>query len=255
MPMFRSRRPLKRWRYVGAYGPDVMACVGDARIGPLRQRFWAVSEPGRPVVARTTLTRGGVLIDGSRALVEHGDVRIDLTVSEQDAVATLHPSGAHGYVWTSKQAGVPVRGSVELDGRSYEIDCLGAVDDTAGYHERHTTWTWSAGVGRGAGGERVGWNLVTGVNDAASGSERCVWVDGAPREVGPVSFEPDLSRVSFADGEALSFTSWGAREDRTNVLVLRSSYRQPFGTFTGTLPGGLALAEGYGVMEWHDVWW
>jgi hypothetical protein len=244
-------RPLKRWRYVGAYGPDVMACVGEAQIGPLHQRFWAVCEPGRGVVDRTTLGRGGVSMHGSRALVETGEVSIDLTVEEDGGVETRHADG----VWTRKQAGIPVRGSIAVRGRSYEIDCLGVVDDTEGRHARHTTWTWSAGVGRGAGGERVGWNLVTGVNDEPTGSERCVWVDGRPGEVGPVRFADDLSRVSFGEGGALEFDSWGAREERTNLLLLRSSYRQPFGTFSGTLPGGVELAEGYGVMEWHDVWW
>jgi hypothetical protein len=244
-------RPFKTWRYVGAYGPEVMACVGAVRIGPLRQRFWAVSEPGRQVVDRTTLGSGGVAIDGSRVRVTRPEVRIDLTVEEDGGVETRHPDN----VWTRKQAGVPVRGSISVQGRSYEVDCLGAVDDTAGYHRRHTTWRWSAGVGRGAGGERLGWNLVTGVNDSVEGSERRVWVDGVPAHVAPVTFADDLSSVSFPDGGALAFTEWGAREDHTNVLLLRSSYRQPFGTFTGTLPGGIELAEGYGVMEWHDVRW
>ena len=36
---------------------------------------------------------------------------------------------------------------------------------------------------------------------------------------------------------------------------MRSRYRQPFGTFSGELPGGIELAEGYGVMEDHDVHW
>jgi hypothetical protein len=184
-------------------------------------------------------------------LVSHDRVRIDLTVEEDGGVETRHADR----VWTRKQAGVPVRGSVEVDGRSYAVDCLGAVDDTAGYHRRHTTWSWSAGVGRGAGGERIGWNLVTGVNDTPTGSERRVWIDGEPSEVGPVEFAEDLSRVAFAEGGGLDFVSWGAREDHTNLLLLRSSYRQPFGTFSGTLPGGVELAEGYGVMEWHDVWW
>ena len=31
--------------------------------------------------------------------------------------------------------------------------------------------------------------------------------------------------------------------------------RQPFGTFAGALPGGIELAQGYGVMEEHDVRW
>ena len=36
---------------------------------------------------------------------------------------------------------------------------------------------------------------------------------------------------------------------------MRNRYRQPFGEFSGTLPCGFALAEGYGVMEEHDVLW
>jgi hypothetical protein len=36
---------------------------------------------------------------------------------------------------------------------------------------------------------------------------------------------------------------------------VRSLYRQPFGTFSGELPGALQLSEGWGVMEDHEVWW
>jgi hypothetical protein len=36
---------------------------------------------------------------------------------------------------------------------------------------------------------------------------------------------------------------------------VRSSYRQPFGTFSGVMPGGVRVAEGYGVMEYHDARW
>jgi hypothetical protein len=147
---------------------------------------------------------------------------------------------------------LPARGFVELDGRRVEIDGLAVVDDTAGYHARHTSWLWSAGAGWARGGERVGWNLVTGVNDGPAGSERTVWVDGEPTEVPPAEFAPDLSRVGD-----LAFEEWpgSARVDDTNALIFRSRYRQPFGSFSGTLPGGLELAEGYGVMESHDVTW
>jgi hypothetical protein len=37
--------------------------------------------------------------------------------------------------------------------------------------------------------------------------------------------------------------------------VFRSRYRQHFGTFSGVLPDGIELAEGYGVMERHEVRW
>src|SRR4051812_11759881 len=255
MPRFRRGRPLKRWRYVGAYGREVMACVCDVRIAGVPQRWWAVAERGRPVLARTTTRAGGVAMDGARATVAAGGVRIELEVDEDGGVETVHPSGHSGYVWTRKQAGVPVRGSIEVDGRRLELDALGVVDETAGYHQRRTTWHWCAGAGRLADGRVVGWNLVTGVNDAPSGSERAVWVDGEPSEPAPVEIATDLSSVRFEGGEELRFESWGERAERTNLLLLRSSYRQPFGDFSGTLPGGLELAEGRGVMEWHDVRW
>ena len=34
-----------------------------------------------------------------------------------------------------------------------------------------------------------------------------------------------------------------------------SDYAQPIGTFTGTLPGNVALTDAYGVMERQDALW
>src|SRR3712207_7172060 len=50
----------------------------------------------------------------------------------------------------------------------------------SGYHARHTSWRWSAGIGRAKDGRRVAWNLVDGVHDAPEASERTVWLDGEP---------------------------------------------------------------------------
>jgi hypothetical protein len=150
---------------------------------------------------------------------------------------------------------VRTRGFVEIEGTRHEVDGVAFIDDSAGYHDRHSEWKWSAGNGFTSDGRTVSWNLVTGVHDAPAQSERTLWLDGEPAEIGPVTFAADLSSVSFAEGGALDFTEWAAREEDTNMLLMRSCYRQPFGTFSGTLPGGIALAEGYGVMEEHDVRW
>jgi hypothetical protein len=250
MKMWRSGRPLKHWRYVGAYGSELMVCAGDARIGPLRQRFWAVATPDGQVAERAALFgSGGVVIDRDRVLIDSPRVRARLVVSGGSSFEIV---SAHGrsYIWTRKTGGVRVEGLVELDGRPYQLACEGLVDESAGYHARHTVWSWSAGVGRDVDGRRVAWNLVTGVHDDPRASERTVWIDDEPHEVGEVEFAPDLSAVGD-----LRFSEWAAREDHTNALLLRSSYRQPFGTFAGELPGGPTLAAGYGVMESHDVWW
>jgi hypothetical protein len=252
MPLLRGGRQLKRWRYVGVYGPELMLCAGRARVGLIPQGFWGVVERGRPVRDHTSVGGAGVRFDGSRLLIDSDGVRADILVDEGGGVESVNPHGDGGYVWTRKQAGVPARGRVEIDGRRVEVDALAVVDETAGYHARHTSWLWTAGVGRASGGERVGWNLVTGVNDGPVASERSVWVDGEPVEVPPVEIAADLSRAGD-----LQFHEWpdSARVDDTSVIVFASRYRQPFGTFSGTLPGGTVLAEGYGVMESHQVVW
>jgi hypothetical protein len=256
MPAWRGRRPLKRWRYVGVYTAELMLCVGDARIGPVPQRWWAVALPGGELRERTTFGRGGVTIDGSTVRVEAHGVRIALELDESAGVEVASPVGAGGYIWTRKQACVPVRGTVELDGVRRAIDGDSAfVDDSAGYHARHTAWHWSAGVGTAGDGRRVGWNLVSGIHDGAEASERTLWVDGEPVALGPAAFATDLSSIALAGGGELRFDEWSCREHSTNALIMRSRYRQPFGTFTGDLPGGLQLAEGFGVMEEHDVLW
>lgn len=241
-------RPLKRWRYVGVYTPDLMLCVGDARVGPIPQRWWAVALPNGELHERTTLGRGGARLDGSTVVVDAGKTRLQLTLEEGQGIEVVSPHGGR-WIWTRKQALVPVRGVVAIEGAEHRLDGVAFIDESAGYHARRTAWRWSAGNGHLEDGRAVAWNLVTGVHDGRP-SERTVWIEGEPHEVGPVEFAEDLSRVG-----GLEFSPWAVREDHTNLLLFRSDYRQPFGTFSGELPGGLRLAEGYGVMEEHRVRW
>jgi hypothetical protein len=257
MPRFQARRPLKRWRYVGVFGPELQLCVGDARIGPVPVRWWAIAEPGRPLREGSR----GVAVEAGRVRVEDGGVEIRLELDEREPVETATPYG-RTFAWTAKQADVPARGAVTIDGRRLDVDARAVVDVSAGYHPRRTAWKWSAGVGRTDDGRSVGWNLVTGIHDSPEASERTIWVDGEPHEVPPVEFPDGLAAIRFGrgggegeSGPELRFTEWCAREDRTNLLLMRSYYRQPFGAFEGELPGGLRLAEGHGVMEDHEVWW
>jgi hypothetical protein len=181
--------------------------------------------------------------------VADADVTVDLELAEVPGIETVCGSGS-SYGWTRKQGGIRARGLVRVSGRDVPLDARAVVDDTAAYYERHTRWRWSAGVGLASDGRELAWNLVSGVNDPTRGSERTVWIDGRPTETRPSEFDGELRSV-----DGLRFTAEAVRERRDNLLLIRSSYRQPFGTFTGALPGGVELAEGYGVMEEHDAWW
>lgn len=250
MPSHDHGRPLKAWRYIGVYGPELMLCLASVRIGPARQAFWAIWDRSEGTLReRTALGRGGVRLGRGFASVTDRDVQLELAWTEDGGVETVWPDGS-SYAWTRKQGGVCVEGRLTVSGVARAVGARAVIDDTAAYYARHTQWRWSAGVGLSTDGRRLAWNLVSGVNDPWRDSERTVWIDGQPREAPPCSFAEDLSGV-----DDLSFAAEAVRQSHENLVVLRSRYRQPFGSFSGQLPGGIAVAEGYGVMEEHDVWW
>jgi hypothetical protein len=265
MSLLDGTRPLKRWRWVGIFSEELMACAAIVEVGLARQSFWALHMRGGgrlrgrtrmlPRRSEVQLTIGAPNVRDGRLLIHDQGVVLDVTLHEQPGFQTICPHG-QGRVWTRKQAGIAAEGTLSLDGGPpREIRALAVIDDTSGHHARRTEWRWSAGVGTGADGRALAWNLVSGVNDPPHGSERAVWIDGVPSEAAPVSFSDDLSRVECQDGSVLSFSAEAERSRRENLLIVRSDYRAPFGTFSGTLPGHVALASGLGVMEHHRARW
>lgn len=255
MPLRQHGQTRKRWRYVGVFGEELMLCAARAEVGPFGQVFWAAWDRGEQRrFAHTSFRPGGreVRMDGPRIEIDAKELRASLTLGECRAVETICPSGS-GWGWTRKRAGMPVSGTVEAGGRSWDIAGLGVDDESAGYHQRHTDWLWSAGVGSAADGRPVAWNLVEGINDPPQNSERAIWVDGEPQEPPPVCFR-DLDAIEFAEGAPLGFSGESERARSDNFLLFRSRYRLRFGSFSGSL-GGLPLAEGLGVMESHSAVW
>ena len=239
MPLVRGGRPLKRWRWVGAFGPDGMACAARASIGGVPVSWWAVWD-GERLHERMHRRAGPVRMAA-------GHVRcggLELAFEEGHGVEVVSPHGAQ-HIWTRKQAGMPIRGT--LLGRPFEG--RGFVDDTAGYHARETAWFWSAGVGVADSGAPVAWNLVEGVHDGLQASERTVWVDGTPHAVDPLPFAHDLSAVGDLRCEPVA-----VRSHRERLLLLSSEYEMPFGRFSGSLPHAGPL-HGWGVTERHRVRW
>lgn len=241
---------------MGVYGPELMVCAARVAIGPGRQAFWGVwDREARRLHERTRLLRrGGIAVDTGRVSVRDGDAAIDLTLEPAGAPwAARCPAGA-GWTWTRKTP-VHARGTVTVDGTRRAVTAAGLIDESDGFHPRHTAWRWSAGVGRAQDGRDVAWNLVTGLNDPPTGSERAIWAGGEPVEAPPVEFAADLSGLRFAGGGALDFAEEARRARREELGLVASDYEQPFGTFSGELPGGLRLAEGFGVMERHVARW
>ncbi len=270
----------KQWRYIGVFSDELLLCAARVQVGPIGQTFWAVwdRESGQ-MIERTKMlgpiARGEVWTEGEKPdsgrihwAPAAGDSRVRIEAPADDGqqqvrafieigtgsawAESVCPTADGLYTWTRKRV-TPVSCDVRIGERRIRIDARAVEDESCGYHERHTVWDWSAGVGRSTDGRELGWNLVSGINDPATSSERAIWVDGQPSEPGPVSFE-GLEAIAL-DGGRLEFSAICERRKQEKRAFIEYSYRQPFGTFSGTLPGGIELEHGIGVIEHHDAHW
>jgi hypothetical protein len=255
LPLFEQRQLRKRWRYVGVFAEELMLCAARAEVGPLSQSFWVLLDRSSGRQWNHTALRPGsreVTMEGPLLEIDGPDLRASLRLGEVAPIEATCPSG-RALAWTRKRVGMPVEGTVEIPGYRWEVSGRGVDDESAGHHQRHTSWNWSAGVGTASDGRPVAWNLVTGINDPPHGSERAIWIDGEPTEPPPVSFDtPDA--IELSETEALGFSGESEHTHDDNYFLIRSRYRHRFGSFSGLL-GGVDLREGLGVMEEHDAVW
>lgn len=254
LPLFEHGQLRKRWRYVGVFAEELMLCAARAEVGPMTQSFWIFwDRQGRRHDARTILVPGSreVTLDGPRLEIDSPDLRASLRLGGCTPIEVTNPSGK-AEAWTRKRVGMAVEGTVEVPGKRWDVSGRGVDDESAGHHRHHTSWRWSAGVGESTDGRALAWNLVEGINDPPSGSERATWIDGAPAEPPPVRFEGE--GIDLSEGERLEFHGESEHVHNENYLLIRSDYRHRFGSFSGSL-GGLELDSGLGVMEEHDARW
>jgi len=259
MPLFLGRRFRKRWRWVGAFADNLMVFASTAQAGPASMTFWGVWDRERRRLWERTRRglpgrRPDVTMRGRAVHVRAGSIEFDLELGEGTPIESMCPNGEGGYTWTRKAAGMPVRGEVRIGRRTNRLEGLGVEDDSAGYHPRYTSWKWSAGVGTAPDGNSFAWNLVSGINDPPSSSERTIWVAGQPTEPGPVKFQ-GLDAILFEDETRLNFSAETERSHHEGIpLLARSDYEAPLGTFSGSL-NGLPVESALGVMEAHDAVW
>lgn len=259
MPLLLGRRFRKRWRWVGAFSDSLIVFAAAVEVGPASMTFWGIWDRERRRLWEGTRRgfpgrRREVTLSGRRAQVRARSIELDLELDEGNPIECMCPNGEGGYTWTRKAAGMPVSGEVRIGRRTSSFSGLGVEDDSAGYHQRYTSWKWSAGVGAARDGRAFAWNLVAGINDPPANSERTIWVAGEPTEPGPVEFQ-GLESIHFEDESRLNFSAETQRSHHEGIpLLARSDYEAPFGSFSGSLMG-LPVESALGVMEAHDAVW
>lgn len=283
----------KRWVYVAIAAPDVWLSVAIVRTGYAATAFVFVYDlqgkrmlvdrtvlgpaPLAKVAAdmhvagevasfakgksRLTMIRKGTTLD---ITVRLGDLEVDAVIDETSgppalsAIARLGDGLVNG---TEKRALLTVRGKARSGSREITLDGgTAGYDYTHGLLPRHTKWRWAYGLGRSDAGEPFGFNLVQGFVGSA---ECAAFTGGEVLPIGEPRFDFDLDEPLrpwklTGPGIDLSFEPGGMHADNTNLVLIRSRFVQPVGTFTGSIRAGgrdVRLTNVPGVVEDQDVLW
>ncbi|MBM7060803.1 DUF2804 domain-containing protein [Pseudomonas sp. UL073] len=207
-----------------------------------------------------------------RLLVELRDgTRIDAQFSEAEPafqpMCLNTPTATNGWVYAQKVAGVRCTGQITSELGEFDLAELGAFahhDWSAGYMRPETCWNWACLSGQ-AGALRVGLNLSCGVNET-SFTENCFWLDGELLKVDTVRFEFDRDEplrpwtIRSFDGQVeLRFEAHGLHQERMNLGIMASNFKQIFGRFRGELrPHGrpaVSIDNLWGFVEDQYVKW
>ncbi len=181
------------------------------------------------------------------------------------AIANLSPGHVNT---TQKRALLSVRGTCTVGEEVVPLnDAWAAYDYTFGILERHTSWRWAFGLGQDADGNGIGFNVVEGF----VGEFECAFFvrpkqDNAgiyPLREGVFRFDRKAPTAAWhlttRDGAVdLRFEPLDMHAETRNLGIVRSSFVQPVGLWSGTIKTDTsthAFADILGVAEDQDVVW
>ena len=213
---------------------------------------------------RVAIRRRGATLDVHLRLQ---DLDVDASIDESDgptaisAIARLGAPGEGLLNATEKRALLGVKGRARCGARELTLDGgTAGYDYTHGLLPRHTKWRWAFAQGRSVGGEPFAFNVVQGFVGEA---ECAAFVGGAALPIAEPSFHFDVEHPTKpwrlqGPGIDLVFVPGGVHAQTTKLVVIRSRFVQPVGSFAGTMRVGgrdIQVAGLPGVVEDQDVRW
>ncbi len=207
-----------------------------------------------------------------RKVVGHASPGVEFSLS-LSAAPTFNPlrvcskAGRNGWVYTQKAAGLDCGGVVNWAGNEMVFDpsdTRGSYDWSAGFMRRETSWNWACLSGMLPDGRMVGLNLASGVNETGV-TENGLWVGNRFQKVNFSCFDfdscqPDKDWHIYSPDKKvdLTFVPEGMRQEKLDVLVLASNFRQMFGKYYGYVVRGRekVIIDGIpGFAEDHFARW
>ncbi|WP_394388509.1 DUF2804 domain-containing protein [Shewanella woodyi] len=161
-------------------------------------------------------------------------------------MAMCNPTGYSGWTYTQKHNGLTLKGKLTVDDEPQPLNrALASYDFSAGYMRRETSWRWAC-INAHSDEGVIGLNLAAGVNETGC-NENVFWVNGERHLLGPVHFDfgrlrgetqggaqGESWRIYSGNGQVeLTFSSLNCRQEKLNLLLLKSNFRQYIGYYSG----------------------
>lgn len=179
-------------------------------------------------------------------------------------IATNVPRAAY----THKAVGMRAKGKLLCDEELIDLNGgLGCLDWTKSFAKRETKWKWinfSSRVKDDEGIVRdVGVNLSAEVYED---TENVIFVDESMYTTSGITVtkvNPKLYRVATVDGSVdLTFTALDAKIESVNAIIIKDSFVQATGFYSGTIKVekkdkkvNLVVEKSLGVLEEHYALW
>lgn len=190
------------------------------------------------------------------------DLKLFCPLDQITPLVAVLPVAKNRPFYTHK-APCPVEGAVRIGSETIRLDPdrhTALLDVQKTFYPYRTFWNWATFAGFDSDGRRVALNLCSNIVRAGDAhNENCAWVEGKIRRLGQARFDFDPKhlrpwRLTTLDGTDLTFHPLGEKSKRTRVGPLQSDFHQPYGRFSGRVPGpdGEVAVDGLiGVCEHH----
>ncbi len=180
-----------------------------------------------------------------------------------------NPTGYSGWTYTQKHNALTVKGKLVINHEPQPLQRVTAgYDFSAGFMRRETSWRW-ASINALTDTGSIGLNLAAGVNETGC-NENAFWIDGERHLLGAVHF--DFTRQTTKEQQAgcwrifsdngqieLSFTPLNCRQEKLNLWLIKSNFRQYLGHYSGHIIDNLGnkhqLDNVLGLTEDHFARW
>ncbi|GAA6133814.1 DUF2804 domain-containing protein [Oceaniserpentilla sp. 4NH20-0058] len=195
------------------------------------------------------------------------ELTVDVTINEsQPSLDVCCRAGYNGWVYTKKNAALPVTGHIQWQGSTIDTTQLkAAVDWSCGYMRRETFWHWASLSHTNQDGHTIGLNLAAGVNETTH-TENGLWINGQFIKLDRAEFLFNRQnrmapwQVSSTDNHIeLTFTPLGERKEKINAGFIASNFTQVFGRFDGSVKDQnqqvIKINNALGFCEDHFAKW